>query len=36
MKNGTERLHPDLRSKTSSGKANFVKPDWDAVAARLE
>ncbi len=32
---GTERLHADLKFKTDSGKANFVKPDWDAVSERL-
>ena len=31
---GTERLHSDMKWKTVSGKANFVFPDWDAVAAR--
>lgn len=31
---GTERLHSDLKFKTSSGKANFVFPDWDAVSER--
>jgi len=33
---GTERLHSDLSFKTDSGKANFVKPDWEAVSARLD
>ena len=31
---GTERLHADMQWKTNSGKANFVFPDWDAVAER--
>jgi len=31
---GTERLHADMKWKTNSGKANFVFPDWDAVAER--
>ncbi|HIE21085.1 MAG TPA: arsenite oxidase large subunit, partial [Acidimicrobiia bacterium] len=31
---GTVRLHADMRWKTNSGKANFVLPDWDAVAER--
>ncbi len=33
---GTERLHSDMRWKTDSGKANFVFPDWESVAARNE
>lgn len=31
---GTARLHADLRFKTDSGKANFVRADWPTVAAR--
>jgi arsenite oxidase large subunit len=31
---GTPRLHADMTWKTNSGKANFVFPDWDAVAER--
>ncbi|MFQ5523701.1 MAG: arsenate reductase (azurin) large subunit [Acidimicrobiia bacterium] len=31
---GTVRLHADMKWKTKSGKANFVLPDWDAVAER--
>ncbi len=31
---GTPRLHADMSWKTNSGKANFVFPDWDAVAER--
>ncbi len=31
---GTARLHANLEWNTNSGKANFVMPDWDAVAAR--
>ena len=31
---GTVRLHADMKWKTNSGKANFVFPDWDAVAER--
>ncbi|MFQ6013625.1 MAG: arsenate reductase (azurin) large subunit [Thermoplasmata archaeon] len=30
----TPRLHTDKRFNTASGKANFVKGDWDAVEAR--
>ena len=30
----TVRLHADLSFKSDSGKANFVLPDWDAVAER--
>ncbi len=30
----TERLHTDMKFKSDSGKANFVLPDWDAVANR--
>ncbi len=30
----TRRLHADLRFKTTSTKANFVRADWQAVAAR--
>ncbi len=33
---GTERLHADLTFKSDSKKANFVLPDWDAVAARMD
>ncbi len=33
---GTPRLHSDLKFKTTSGKANFVFPDWDAVNERNE
>ncbi|MGI9622417.1 MAG: molybdopterin-dependent oxidoreductase, partial [Acidimicrobiales bacterium] len=32
----TVRLHSDLKFKSNSGKANFVFPDWDQVAARNE
>ncbi len=31
---GTPRLHADLAFKTNSGKANFVRADWDDVKAR--
>lgn len=31
---GTERLHTDLRFKTTSGKAMFIKADWPQVQSR--
>ena len=32
----TPRLHADLKFKTDSGKANFVRADWSAVNTRNE